>query len=522
MPRPCLINALLQPEIYPDSPSSVRLVETHISWVLLTGKFAYKIKKPVRFPFLDFSGLSLRRHYCEEELRLNRRLAPQLYLEVVAIRGTPERPVFVGTGPAIEYALKMREFDRGAEFDHLALHGRLTPVHIDRLADKVANFHLATPKLAGPNAAGKSERVQEEALNNFSEIAPIARPDASASTLERLREWTVGEYAKRREFMQNRAETGFIRECHGDLHLSNIVVLDGQSVPFDCIEFNRDMRWIDVIDELAFVVMDLCAHRLPAFGYRLINRYLQITGDYPALALLDYYRVYRAIVRAKVALLTRDLPGLERKAGPAFDAEYLNYLSVALACTAKTSALLIITHGLSGSGKSTLAAKIAEHLPAIQLRSDVERKRLALTEPRFGQALYSEEATQMTYLHLSATAASLLESGFSVIVDATFLKQSWRNHFRLLAGKAGVGFRILDFQAPQAVLRDRIEKRLAEQCDPSDADLAVLESQIKHQEPLTDSEREDSLSVSTDRDGDVGALIERILYPRRRKPGSPE
>ncbi|MCI0667788.1 MAG: AAA family ATPase [Methylococcaceae bacterium] len=516
MPLPRLIEALLQPEIYPDSPSSVRLVETHISWVLLTGELAYKIKKPVRFPFLDFSRLPLRRHYCQEELRLNRRLASGLYLEVVPIRGRPEKPTFSGSTPAIEYAVKMRQFDREAEFDRLAVNQRLQPVHIDRLADTVANFHLNSPKFTGPAAAGNPESIHAAAMRNFSELSPLARPDEPCDALARLREWTMQKFAECRDFMQIRSESGFIRECHGDLHLGNIVAIDGHPVPFDCIEFNEEMRWIDVIDEIAFIVMDLCAHRLPEYGYRLLNRYLQITGDFQALALLDYYRVYRALVRAKIALFSRNPATRDHSSNEGFEAKYRTYIAVALASTSRTFPILMITHGLSGSGKSTVAAQIAEKLPAIQVRSDVERKRLVLTDPRFDHALYSEEATRITYRHLAETAARLLNSGHSVIVDATFLQQTRRNQFRLLAEKSGAEFLILDFQAPLGMLRARITERLLANNDPSDAGIEVLESQMEHREPLTRSERKDSVSIRSRGKIDIGVLINRIVGCRSR------
>jgi predicted kinase len=328
--------------------------------------------------------------------------------------------------------------------------------------------------------------------------------------LAQLQAWTAQQFAECRALMQERSESGFIRECHGDLHLGNIVVIDGQPVPFDCIEFNEEMRWIDVIDEVAFLVMDLEAHDVPELGYRLLNRYLQITGDFQGLALLDYYRVYRALVRAKVALLSRDHSSGDQAVHQAFETRCLHYLSVARACLSKAVPLLMITHGLSGSGKSTIAARIAENLPAIQLRSDVERKRFALIDDRFKHALYSEETTRITYRRLAEIADGLLKSGFSVIVDATFLKQIWRDQFRLLAEKLEVGFLILDFQAPPALLRERIAKRLIENKDPSDADLKVLESQIKNRDPLSESEIQYSVSIRSEQT-EIGELVQRII-----------
>ncbi|MGR9109109.1 MAG: bifunctional aminoglycoside phosphotransferase/ATP-binding protein, partial [Gammaproteobacteria bacterium] len=419
MPISNFIQALLEPEIYPHPCSSVRLVETHISWVLLTGSYAYKVKKPVRLGFLDFSSLSSRRHFCEEELRLNRRLAPQLYLEVVAIGGSPDHPVFSATTPAIEYAVKMRQFDRESGFDRLAKSRRLQPVHIDRLAETIAAFHLRAPRLPATDFSTLAEQIHRRALRNFSEIETLATPPDPDDSVARLVEWTGRQYLECRTLMQNRGKSGFVRECHGDLHLANIVLIDERPIPFDCIEFSEAMRWIDVIDEIAFLVMDLQAHDLPEYGYRLLNRYLQITGDYPALPLFDYYRVYRAIVRAKVALLSRVPSGEHDEKNRLLESEYRNYLSIALSSTRRKPPILMITHGLSGSGKSTVAGQIAAKLPGIQLRSDIERKRLAARDEGFNQTRYNEEATRITYRLLAETAESLLASGYSVIVDAT-------------------------------------------------------------------------------------------------------
>ncbi len=509
MPLPGLIQALLHPEIYPDGSRSIRLVETHISWVLLTGSYVYKIKKPVRFEFLDFTTLALRRHFCDEELRLNRRFAPQMYLEVVAIGGTPDRPTFGGSGAAIEYAVKMRQFDRGAGLDRLALDGRLDPIHIDRLADTIAEFHLGAAKLTDASVSGKCDRLQAAALGNFNELKAHSKPEGQRGRLAQLQEWTIQKIRDCGPFMHDRVQSGFIRECHGDLHLANIVVIDGQPVPFDCIEFSEKMRWIDIIDEVAFVVMDLDAHRYPEAGYRLLNRYLRITGDYPALALLDFYRVYRAIVRAKVALLNLNAAG-DRDHNQALETKYRDYLAMAHAYTIRPPALLMITHGFSGSGKSTVAAGIAAKLPAIQLRSDVERKRLVAPDDGLKDATYSEETTRNTYNHLAKTASGLLDSGSSVIVDATFLRRCWRDQFRRLAEQFGVGFVILDMRASLEVLRERITERLLTNTDPSDADLMVLEHQQKHFDPLGQPEIRDSVPIETGKKIDFRALIDQL------------
>lgn len=466
--------------------------------------------------FLDFTSLNARRHFCREELRLNRRLAPQLYLDLVSIGGTPAHPTLGGSTPVIEYAVKMRQFDRNAEFDRLASNRQLNPNHIDRLAQTIADFHLAANRMTKSNPDRIANRIEQLALENFIELSQFEKPPETVKPLARLREWTEQKFFQCKASIKQRSESGFIRECHGDLHLGNIVVIDGQPIPFDCIEFNENLRWIDVIDEIAFLLMDLRAHDLQGYGYRLLNRYLQITGDYKALPLLDYYQVYRAIVRAKVALLARDPIGGDRIENDSITHTFENYIAVAQASIVQNPPVLMITHGLSGSGKSTIASQIAENLPAIQLRSDIERKRLAETDELQSQDLYGERANSITYCHLAETAAVLLESGYTVIVDATFLKQNWRDQFRLLADKSKSHFLILDMRAPQQELRNRIVERLRAENDPSDADLEVLEIQTKHRDPLTLSEKNNSLSVETMGEIDLSALIRQIITRRDR------
>lgn len=505
-----LIETLLKPSIFPDQPSTVNLLETHISWVLLTGAFAYKIKKPVHFEFLDYSDLSLRRHFCEEEIRLNRRLAPQLYLEVIPITGTAEQPILGAAGVAIEYAVKMRQFDPNLGFNRLAVNSALEDWQIDRLCDRLADFHSRAPKLAPSAVAEKVAQIQRAALQNFEDSKPIAKCNGQGNLLVQLREWTLRKFSECENAILERAEKGMVRECHGDLHLGNIVLFDDQPVPFDCIEFNEHMRWIDVIDEIAFVVMDLQANRNQQFGYRLLNRYLQITGDYAALAVFDYYRVYRAMVRAKVAQIGVDSNTGYSARKQVFESRYRNYVSLARACSVKRRVMLIITHGFSGSGKSSLASRIAELLPAIQIRSDVERKRLAANHPNTKSDLYAQDMTWRTYRYLANLAGEILQSGCSVIVDATFLRRHWRDHFRELADSQGIPYVILDIRTRQAILKDRIRQRLALHADPSDADLRVLELQQKNCEALTECEIEHAILVDSGEEIDYQRLADRL------------
>lgn len=509
---PPLIKALMRAGAYPHDAASVELVETHISWVLLTGKYAYKIKKPVNFGFLDFSTLAKRMFYCREEVRLNRRLAPDWYLEVAAIAGPPDRPRLQGAGEAIEYAVKMRQFPSVQTLKDLAEQKRLNSVLIDDIADKVAFFHqnIAVADASAPY--GDSLDIRQWADGNFSQIRPLLDDPQLLDRLTTLEEWSRGEWTGQASAMQLRKTQGFIRECHGDLHLGNMVLIDGGVVLFDCIEFNPRLYWIDVISDLAFLVMDLMHLGADDGAYRLLNRYLEQTGDYEGLKLLRYYLVYRALVRAKVGLLrTQQLaePSLLER----IYADYRLLAGLAERLAAKPRPMLIITHGFSGSGKSTYAAQLAEKIKAVRLRSDAERKRLAglaaeaATFSPVDGGIYSPEASRLLYRRLAELALSILSSGFSVIVDAAFLKAYQRDLFVGLASAHRAEFRIVAFRAAESTLRARIGRRRG---DPSEATAEVLRRQQQSAEPFSDAERRCLVTVDTERRNALEDLLARL------------
>jgi aminoglycoside phosphotransferase family enzyme/predicted kinase len=515
---PTLIAALREPAAYGHPVEAVRLIETHISWVLLTGTYAYKIKKPVDFGFLDFSTLEKRRFFCEEELRLNRRFAPELYLAVLPITGEPAHPTMDGTGKPLEYAVKMKQFDDADSGDRLATDGRLRPEHIDSLAETLATFHDQAARANPEDQHGLPEAVQKAAEENFSQIRAAPAAGQERTPLDELHAWTRAEYQRLQQHLWARKQTGFIRECHGDLHLGNLVLIGERLVPFDCIEFSESLRWVDVISEMAFIVMDLEVGGHRPLAFRLLNRYLEITGDYAGLDLLDYYRVYRALVRAKIASLTRAQSGRDSERD-ALARRYRSYVRYAEETSRSRRPRLVITHGFSGSGKSYLAARLAETLPAIRLRSDIERKRLAdlaggaATGSTLGGGIYTQDMTRLTYDHLLETARNLLAAGFSVIVDATFLDRARRRAQRLIAEELGAGFAILSTHAPVDVLRQRVETRRAMGTDPSEANLDVLDWQMAHHEPLDEAERASALLVDTRHPPRIEVMADEI---RRR------
>ena len=510
---PPLIAALLDPARYPHAAPAVELVETHISWVLLAGEFAYKIKKPLALGFLDFSTLEARRHYCHEELRLNRATAPQLYLEVVSLTGSAAAPQFGGEDAPFEYALKMRRFAADALLDAVAHRGALDAALVDRLAAVVAAFHDRCPRAGAAGSHGSLANVALPALDNFTQIAALGAPVAERAQLAQLRAWTAAESTRLAPVFAARVVAGQVRECHGDLHLGNIALIDGEPTPFDCIEFNPEFRWIDVMSELAFLVMDLCDHGLPALAWRCLNRYLEAGGDYEGLAVLRYYLVYRAMVRAKIALIHARQPhgiAVRRADVRSFN----HHLAVAARFSRPAAPALILMHGLSGAGKTTVARALAEGIGAVRVRTDVERKRLyglaatAHSGSGADAGIYTAAATQRTYARLNDIAAMTLAAGWRIVVDAACLRRGDRARFRDTALAAGVPLLLVRCTATDADLRERLDRRAAEGGDASEATADLLERQLRQLE-TPGSDEADALFVF-DRRTAVADLIERV------------
>lgn len=493
------------------------MVETHISWVLLTGDFAYKIKKPLDLGFLDFSTLEKRRHFCEEEIRLNRRLAPALYLNAVPITMVDQAPHMGGAGAAVEYAVRMRQFPDDARLDQVLARGDLRPEHVDQLAAHISAFHAGLPGTGGEIAFGTLESVARYARQNFQQIRDRLDESPDLSRLSELETWTEQELRARGGRIARRREQGWVRECHGDLHLANMALLGERIEVFDCIEFNPELRWIDVMSEAAFTVMDLEDRNRRDLGNRFLNGYLEAGGDYGGLDVLRFYLVYRALVRAKVSAIRMaqaELPEADRAGALA---QCRGYLALAGAFTRPEHPALLITHGPSGSGKTTLTTPLVETLGALRLRSDVERKRLfglapgARTAAGIGQGIYGHDADERTYARLVELAETVLRAGYPVIVDATFLKRERREAFRHLARRRAVPFAILDFRAPRDTLRQRVSSRQAAGRDASEAGTEVLARQQATAEPLGAEELGETLAIDTTRP----ETLEKVLASLR-------
>ncbi|SBO42757.1 bifunctional aminoglycoside phosphotransferase/ATP-binding protein [Cyanobium sp. NIES-981] len=491
---PELIQGLLRAEAYPHPVGAVQLLQTHISWVLLTGSLAYKIKKPVNFGFVDFSTLERRRRCCHEEVRLNRRLNRGLYHGVVAIGGSPDRPRIpaavlesAAADDTLEYAVRMEQFPQEALLPAALERGSVSPRHIDQLAEQLARFHAEAATAAPDGPYGTPEAVLEPVLANITSLRRHA--DARlVPRLEQLHAWIEQANRQLQNRFAARLAAGRIRECHGDLHLGNLLLGHGRIEVFDCLEFNPALSWIDPISDIAFLVMDLEERGQRGLGARLLNRWLEQSGDYPGLELWAWYMGYRALVRAKVAALAAEQAAVER------------YLSLAERTVQRRPQGLVLCHGVSGSGKSHHSGRLLEQLGAIRLRSDVERKRLfglwgvaegATARESVGpEQLYAASVTEELFGQvLPGLAQTLLQAGFTVIVDATFLLRRHRRSMAAVAAQAGVPLVILACSAPRPVLEQRLHRRHQRGDDPSDADLAVLQHQWHQGDPLTAAER---------------------------------
>jgi aminoglycoside phosphotransferase family enzyme/predicted kinase len=511
--QPALIRSLLQPEIYDHAVTDLQLIETHISWVILTGEFAYKIKKPVNLGFLDFSTLEKREFCCNEELRLNSRLAAEIYLQVVPIAGSPEQPVLHGTGEALEYAIKMMQFPQWAQLDNMLADHRLGKQHMDAIACLVADFHRTAAVATEDSDFGDPQRVYDPVAENFTQIRQHINTNSYDDRLTALENWSRTAFEALAAVFSERKREGCVRECHGDMHLRNLVWFNDKPLAFDCLEFNPALRWIDTMSEVAFLVMDLQDRNQPVLAQRFLNRYLEQYGDYPGMQVLRFYLVYRALVRAKVDAIRAGQQGISEAEKRDAEAGFYAYLKLAQAYTQPARPRLIITRGLSASGKSTLTQPLLESMGAIRIRSDVERKRLFAiqtgsdSKAAIDQGIYSAEASIKTYHKLRELSESVLDAGFSVIVDAAFLKHQQRQPFMQLADKMQVPFVILEFTASADTLRQRIRDRVA---DVSDADLSVLEHQLATTVPLHDSELAHCIKIDTEKDFNVDLLVDEI------------
>jgi aminoglycoside phosphotransferase family enzyme/predicted kinase len=520
-----VIEAMRRPGFFPHCRGAADLVQTHISYVFLAGEHVYKIKKPLRFSFLDFSTLRLRRHYCAEEVRLNRRLAPHMYRGVVSVcpaDGT-YRLAAEDDPQAIEYAVHMNRIPDDRILTALLDTGRVSDEMIDALADRLAAFHAAAAHSPAITANGDPERIGNLLEENFSAVRPFRDRIISAFDDDAIRSFSGNFLSAQKALFRRRQRQHRIRDCHGDLHSEHICFTD-PLVIFDCIEFNERFRHCDVASEIAFLAMDLDYHERPDLAERFASHYCEVTGDAEVLRLLAFYKCYRAYVRGKVDSLKsaeEDVDPGDRKT--AFRSAERHF-ALAYRYTWADDPRLVVIGGLSGTGKSTLASALSTRTGFERINSDVVRKELAGLSPNHRPSeaevswLYGAAQSERTYGALYERASKALATGRGVILDATFQRRADREIARSLASGQGVAHLIVECRASEEEVRTRLRQRERRGDDPSDADWNIHLRQREAYEPLADAETRDSLRLDTSAPReDLCRRIERAL--RARPPG---
>lgn len=490
---PLDLSRLLDPAAYPHPTRGIHLIETHISWVILTGDYVYKVKKPCNLGFLDFSTLEKRHACCLEEVRLSGRFAPELYLGVVPITGSPAAPRIDGPGAAFEWAVKLRQFDEDCRLDRLFADHRLAADDCGRLGAEIAAVQTRLAVASASSPWGTPQAVDNAVSLNLAQLR-AARPDTAALD-QRLEDWLAARLAAVGPAIERRRVAGRIRECHGDLHLANLVLHAGRMMAFDAIEFSESLRWIDVASDIAFLAMDLHSRGRPDLAAQAVSGWIEAADDHDAAGVLPIYKVYRAIVRAAVAAIRFAQAAGDPAAQQAARAETDRYLALAERLTQPRRPVLYATSGISGSGKTTVAAAIVGGCEAVRLRSDVERKRLAgmagIDRPHdaaHAQAIYAPATTKRVYDRLAALSHTLLAAGSSVVVDAAANLRSQRNTIAAVARAADVPLVWLDFDLPAEAVIARVAARQAAGTDASDATAEVVRAQLASREPITAAE----------------------------------
>lgn len=465
-----------------NPPEGVSVIETHISWVFLTENSVFKIKKPVDLGFVNFTTLDLRRQFCEAELQVNSNYAPSLYRGLLNVARNADGITIGGPGEVIDFAVFMNRFRDEQILSNRLASDSVSDADIVAFADRLAHRHSIAQPVKGDTLGHPKETINE--IQDSVSQLQHALPEERRRRMDPIKNWIQETAETLRDTFLERRENGFVRDCHGDMHMDNLVYLEDQITPFDAIEFNPHFRWIDVISDLAFPVMDLRYRKAARFSRLLLKRYLEQSGDYDGLRVLDWYVTHRALARAKIAAM---------KAPPDASADQwesvIRYLDLVDAHQRRRENYLCITVGVSGSGKTTGSQPIVDATDAIRIRSDIERDRLPNRDEPVQSNRYSEETIEKTYDRLLEIARVILSANRNVLVDATFLSRDRRRKFSALANAAGASFRILHFDAPKAHLKERVANRLQTQSDASEATPDLVDSQLESFEPFTESEQ---------------------------------
>jgi hypothetical protein len=488
---------MLQPEFYPHSVQEpIRLMQTHVSYVTLTGDYAYKVKKAVDFGFLNYSTLEKRKHFCEEELRLNQRAAAPIYLDALPIAQQDDTFILGSNDNPVEYAVKMRQFPQSALLSQMFERGELTEDLLRQLAEAIAQFHLSAQTDDYIRAFGTVENVRQSIDENYEQTRDFVGGPQTQQQFDETKAYTDEFFATRQDLFQQRMVQDKIRACHGDLHLNNICYWQDQLLLFDCIEFNEPFRFVDVMFDIAYIIMDLTVAGRDDLAAIFLSHYVEQIGDWEGLQILPLYVSRQSYVRAKVTSFLLGDPSVSEEDKQAAAAKAAKYYTLAWSYVQQRQGRLLIMSGLSGSGKSTVARELSRQMGAIYLRSDAVRKHLAgiPVDKRGNNSLYTPEMSQKTYGRLVHLGTLLASQGYVVVLDAKFDTQANRERVIAAAQAHDLIPTIVHCEAPIDILKERVQQRSG---DIADATLEVLEKQ--QFEPFSDDEAQYVTTIDTTR-----------------------
>ncbi|MGD1942207.1 MAG: AAA family ATPase [Leptolyngbyaceae cyanobacterium] len=492
---PPLIQQMLQPEFYPHPvQDSIQLIQTHGSYVMLTGDFAYKVKKPGDFGLLNYSTLELRKHFCAEELRLNQRAAAPIYVAALPISQQGDRYELDNTENVVEYTVKMRQFPQSTLLSHRFEQGNLTEDLLRQLAEAIAAFHLRAETSDYIQTFGTVEKIRQSIDENYDQTVGFIGGPQTQQQFDETKAYTDQFFATQQGLLQQRVDQGKIRACHGDLHLNNICYWQDELLLFDCIEFNEPFRFVDVMFDIAYIIMDLTVQGRTDLAASFLSHYVEHTGDWAGLQVLPLYVSRQSYVRAKVISFLLGDPSVDEATKQAAADKAAKYYTLAWSYIQPQPGRLFAMAGLSGSGKSTVAQELARQLPGVYLRSDAVRKHLAgiPVQQRGADSLYTPEMAQKTYECLVQLGNELANQGYSIILDAKFDRVATRQLAIAQAVAHQLPLTIVHCEAPLETLKQRVKERSG---DIADATLAVLDKQ--YLEPFTATEQPYVTTIET-------------------------
>ena len=504
MTHPKLVQAMRRPEFYPHRAEGVEFIQTHISYVFIVGDFVYKVKKPLDFGFLDFTSLEKRKYYCHEELRLNRRLAPHTYLDVVEICEDAEGHVALETGiRVIEYAVKMKTLPKEKMLKELLSQGKASPAVMDAIARKLVDFHRRAETGGNIDEAGSMETIKRNHDENFTATKPFINITIPEYQYAFIKSYIYNFMERHEPLFQKRVAEHKIRDGHGDLHLDHICIIDESIltgninpdgiVVFDCIEFNERFRYDDVAAEVAFLAMDLDDNGYTDYSEAFVNAYIKHAEDTDIRLLLNFYKCYYAFFRGMVIGLKindADIQEDEQKEAARTAAAYFD---LAYTCAARLEKpTLILMAGLMGTGKSVRAKRIASRLGACVMQMDVLRKEILNIAPGerrrepFGNGIYADDISKLTYEKALEAAVALLKEGKSVIIDGSYKKRAERIKASEIAKKMNADFFIIECICPEDIIKERLDSRMADEKEASDGRWEIFQAQKNTFDAITE------------------------------------